>query len=180
MIRPCDQFGPWATGLDAAEKRARLRAIRVLARVHCGPRAAALCQFLAQAETDPAALDRPWPRSTGFPRTTAGMCWRPTAPFPEQRERNPMGDLIPFPGIARPCLQDRTSGIRVVLLNGRWCVERVSQGVVADRRFMPSQADAQRIAARISRRDKVMLLTARRSRPRPWPSFHQQTPDDAA
>ena len=51
MIRPCDQFGPWAADLDAAEQRARLRAMRALARVHCGPRAADLVRLLAQAES---------------------------------------------------------------------------------------------------------------------------------
>lgn len=57
MIRPCDQFGPWAVDLDHAEQLARLRAMRALARVHCGPRGADLCRLLARAETDPAALD---------------------------------------------------------------------------------------------------------------------------
>ena len=57
MIAPADQFGPWAAGLDPAEQRARLRAMRALARVHCGPRAADLVRLLAQAETDPAALE---------------------------------------------------------------------------------------------------------------------------
>jgi hypothetical protein len=57
MIRPCDQFGPWAMGLDAAEQRARLRAMRALARVLCGPRGADLCRLLAQAETDPTTLE---------------------------------------------------------------------------------------------------------------------------
>lgn len=57
MIRPCDQFGPWAAGLDATEQRARLRAMRALARVHCGPRDADLVRLLAQAETDLTALE---------------------------------------------------------------------------------------------------------------------------
>nr|WP_042673953.1 hypothetical protein [Methylobacterium sp. B34] len=57
MIRPCDQFGPWADGLDAAEQRARLRAMRALARVQCGPRGAEFCHWLAEAEWDPAALE---------------------------------------------------------------------------------------------------------------------------
>lgn len=57
MIRPCDQFGPWAVDLDHAEQRARLRVMRALARVHCGPRGADLCRLLALAETDPAALE---------------------------------------------------------------------------------------------------------------------------
>jgi len=72
------------------------------------------------------------------------------------------------------------SGVRVTHFDGRWCVERLAVGFVTDRRFMPSQADAERIAARICRRDKVMMLTALRSRPRLWPSFHMHTPDDAA
>ncbi|MCJ2020512.1 hypothetical protein MKK84_24295 [Methylobacterium sp. E-065] len=70
--------------------------------------------------------------------------------------------------------------MRVARLDGRWCIERLEAGDIIDRRFMPAQADAERIAARICRRDKVMMLTARRSRPRPWPNFHQHTPDDAA
>ena len=57
MIRPCDQFGPWAANLDHAEQRARLRAMRALARVHCGPRGTDLVRLLAQAENDPAALE---------------------------------------------------------------------------------------------------------------------------
>ncbi|MCJ2023936.1 hypothetical protein [Methylobacterium sp. J-067] len=57
MIAPSDRFGPWASGLDAAERKARLRAMRALARVHCGPRAADLVRLLAQAEADPAALE---------------------------------------------------------------------------------------------------------------------------
>lgn len=57
MIRPLDQFGPWASGLNAAERKARLHAMRALARVHCGARAANLIPLLAQAEADPAALE---------------------------------------------------------------------------------------------------------------------------
>ncbi|MCJ2067563.1 hypothetical protein MKK75_01885 [Methylobacterium sp. J-030] len=77
-------------------------------------------------------------------------------------------------------IRDRTSGMRVALLNGRWCIERLEAGAITDRRFMPTQADAERSARRIASRDKVMMITARRSRPRPRPSFHQDTPDDAA
>ena len=57
MIPPRDQFGPWASGIDTAERRARLRAMRALARVYCGPRAADLVRLLAQAEADPTALE---------------------------------------------------------------------------------------------------------------------------
>ncbi|GJE57301.1 hypothetical protein [Methylobacterium thuringiense] len=57
MIASADRWGPFADNLDAAEYRARLRALRALARAHVGPRAAPLCQYLAQAETSPAALE---------------------------------------------------------------------------------------------------------------------------
>ena len=88
-----------------------------------------------------------------------------------------MSNVVPFP---RETWCNKVSGVRVARFDGRWCVERLAVGFVADRRFMPTQADAERIAGRIARRDKVMMLTARRSRPRPWPSFHQHAPDDAA
>lgn len=85
--------------------------------------------------------------------------------------------VVPFP---RERWRQKVSGVRVARFSGRWCVERVAAGFVADRRFMPRQADAQRIAARVSRRDGLMLLTALTSRPRPWPSHYSHTPDDAA
>lgn len=57
MIAAADQFGPWAPDLEEAEQRARLRALRQTARLLAGPRAIGLCRLLAQAETDPAALE---------------------------------------------------------------------------------------------------------------------------
>ena len=57
MIPAADQWGPFAAGLDPAERRARLRSLRALARVHCGPRAAELCRLLACAEPDDTALE---------------------------------------------------------------------------------------------------------------------------
>ena len=57
MMTTADRWGPFADGIDAAERRARLRALRQTARLLAGPRATALCQLLAQAETDPAALE---------------------------------------------------------------------------------------------------------------------------
>ena len=90
-----------------------------------------------------------------------------------------MSNIIPFSRMQVE-VRDRTSGIRVAMLNGRWCIERLEAGDVTDRRFMPAQSDAERIAGRIARRDKVTMLTARRRRPRPWPSFHHHSPDDAA
>jgi hypothetical protein len=57
MIRASDGWGPFAPGLDAAELRARLRSLRQTARLLAGPRAADLCRRLAEAETDPAALE---------------------------------------------------------------------------------------------------------------------------
>ena len=58
MIPPGDKWGPFADGIEAAEQRARLRGLRALARVLCGPRAADLCRLLAAAENDPAALEQ--------------------------------------------------------------------------------------------------------------------------
>lgn len=55
-LAPARQFGPWALELDPAERLARLRSFRALARVLAGPRAGDLVALLAQAETDPAAL----------------------------------------------------------------------------------------------------------------------------
>lgn len=57
MIPTRDQWGPFAPDIDPVEQRARLRSLRALAAVHCGPRAATLCRLLSSAETDPAALE---------------------------------------------------------------------------------------------------------------------------
>lgn len=68
MIPAADAWGPWAPGISEAERRARLRSLRALARVFCGPRAADLCRLLAQAETDPSALE---PASAAISRLAA-------------------------------------------------------------------------------------------------------------
>ena len=57
MIPVCNQWGPFAPGIEAAEQRARLRSLRQTARLLIGPRGAELCRLLAQAKTDPAALE---------------------------------------------------------------------------------------------------------------------------
>lgn len=57
MIPSRDQWGPFAPGIEAAELRARLRSLRQTARLLIGPRGTDLCRLLAQAETDPAALE---------------------------------------------------------------------------------------------------------------------------
>lgn len=49
-------WGPWVSGLDQAERTARLRALRALARVLGGPVAAGLVEALRAAECDPDAL----------------------------------------------------------------------------------------------------------------------------
>jgi hypothetical protein len=49
-----DGFGPWADGFDGAERLARLRAMRALAFVFCGP-AHPLTMALLEAEADDAA-----------------------------------------------------------------------------------------------------------------------------
>ena len=48
-------FGPFAAGLDPAERRARLRCLRALVQVHAGPRGEAAARALHAAEADPAA-----------------------------------------------------------------------------------------------------------------------------
>lgn len=57
MIPAGDQWRPFAPDLDPAERRARLRSLRAIARPLAGPRAEAMNTFLRQAETDPAALE---------------------------------------------------------------------------------------------------------------------------
>ena len=56
ILAPADRFGPWADNLPTAERRARLRAMRMAAHLHAGPRASTLCQHLAAAEFDPGAM----------------------------------------------------------------------------------------------------------------------------
>jgi hypothetical protein len=48
-------FGPWAAGIDAAERVARLRAMRAFAMVWARPNQDFIAA-LARAESDPAAL----------------------------------------------------------------------------------------------------------------------------
>jgi hypothetical protein len=48
-------FGPWAAGIDPAERLARLRSMRALALVHCRYEVGFL-ESLKRAETDAAAL----------------------------------------------------------------------------------------------------------------------------
>ena len=57
MIAKPDRWGPFREDIDDAERRACLRGLRATARLLVGPRAADLCRLLAQAETDPAALE---------------------------------------------------------------------------------------------------------------------------
>ena len=57
MIRPADQFGPWAADLDRTERVARLRSLRAIARLTLGPRGHAFVETLRVAETNEAALE---------------------------------------------------------------------------------------------------------------------------
>lgn len=49
-------FGPWALDVPDDERRARLRAMRAIARLICGRRADVLCAALQIAEHDPGWL----------------------------------------------------------------------------------------------------------------------------
>lgn len=55
-IAPADAFGPWASNLSTAERRARLRCLRGLVHVLCGPRGQDLAEMLDRAEFDGGAL----------------------------------------------------------------------------------------------------------------------------
>lgn len=57
MIPASDRWGPFADGIDATERTARLRGLRATARLLAGPRAASLCRLLHAAEVDPTALE---------------------------------------------------------------------------------------------------------------------------
>ena len=87
-----------------------------------------------------------------------------------------MWNVVQFPA-AR--IRDRSSGVRVARITGHWFIERVEAGGITDRRPMPSESDAHRIAARISRRDKLPLLPTYQHR-RPSPTAGRYNPDDAA
>lgn len=87
-----------------------------------------------------------------------------------------MGTVLPFP---QHRARQSASGVRAAFVADRWCVEHVKAGDITDRRPMPSLADAQRIATRISRRDRVPLLAPCVPRPSRHADTHS-TPDDAA
>ncbi|GJD36466.1 hypothetical protein QO012_002568 [Methylobacterium aerolatum] len=56
-MRTIEMWGPWAAGLDPCERLARTRALRAVARIMAGRRAADLCAALARAETDASGLE---------------------------------------------------------------------------------------------------------------------------
>lgn len=87
-----------------------------------------------------------------------------------------MWNIVQFPP-AR--VRDRSSGVRAAFVADIWFVERLEAGDITARSRMPSQADAQRIAARISRRDKVRLLPPYQPR-RPKSPAGCPTPNGAA
>ena len=87
-----------------------------------------------------------------------------------------MWNVVQFPTNR---IRDRSSGVRAACITGHWFIERLESGAITDRRPAPSETDARRIAARISRRDKVPLLPACRHR-RPWDGTGRHTPNDAA
>lgn len=70
----------------------------------------------------------------------------------------PTSTIILFP---RPHRDADVSGIRAAHIARRWWVERLTKGTVTHRVEMPALEDAQRVAARVSRRDRVALLPMR-------------------
>jgi|FEC22Drversion2_1045045.scaffolds.fasta_scaffold01845_4 hypothetical protein len=87
-----------------------------------------------------------------------------------------MGTVLPFP---QHRARQSASGVRVAFVAGHWCIERLQAGDIIARSRMPSLADAQRIATRISRRDRVPLLAPCVPRPSRRTGAHS-TPDGAA
>lgn len=57
MIAARDAFGPWRSDIDSAERLARLRSLRAIARLTCGPRGHAFAESLRRAETDASQLE---------------------------------------------------------------------------------------------------------------------------
>lgn len=57
MIATANRYGPWASDLDPAERRARLRSMQAITRLCCGARGQVLADWLRRAETDEAALE---------------------------------------------------------------------------------------------------------------------------
>lgn len=55
-LPPGDRFGPWADDLSTAERRARLRCLRAIVHLCCGPRGEVLAERLRAAEFDGGAL----------------------------------------------------------------------------------------------------------------------------
>lgn len=51
MIPASWQFGPFARGLAQTERVARLRSLRTVVQLHCGPRGQAAARALSLAET---------------------------------------------------------------------------------------------------------------------------------
>lgn len=58
MIAPADAWKPFDPRIDQAEQRARLRCLRAIVHLSCGPRGELLALELQRAETDPDALHR--------------------------------------------------------------------------------------------------------------------------
>lgn len=56
MIALADRFGPWSDRIDAAERLARLRSLRAITRLCCGPRGDRLADELHRAERDASRL----------------------------------------------------------------------------------------------------------------------------
>jgi hypothetical protein len=78
MTQP-DAFGPWAPGLDPAERLARLRSLRALVGVFCG-RAHPMVRALAAVEADPTD-------------EAALMAWRALETMPSRSRRNVLCSL---------------------------------------------------------------------------------------
>jgi hypothetical protein len=80
-----DQFGPWAAGLDPAERLARYRSLRALCQLFCGPRHP-LVVALAAAEADPAD-------------EAAALAWQALLTLPSLQRRRILQPRHPYANI---------------------------------------------------------------------------------
>jgi hypothetical protein len=85
-------FGPWVSGLAEGERVARLREMRALALVFCGP-SHPLVSALRRAELDPAAAERALELLDALPALRHRRLSRPTrrcaSPYNERRRHDP-------------------------------------------------------------------------------------------
>lgn len=91
-----DPFGPWAVGIDPAERLARYRSLRALVGVFAGPNHP-LSIALAQAEADPAD------------EAAALIAWQVLTTMPTVRRRRILASLATLIRTSNPTQERKAS-----------------------------------------------------------------------